>query len=171
MFQLFSSISQGMFLVNRAGRIVWINDGYKRFLPDLGFSSVDQFVGHMVEDVVPNTQMRRVLETGQAILIDLLTNKAGTFVVSRIPLARRKWRADWCHRHRAVRPPRDHLAAADQQVCFAAARSGRGTARTGQPAPSQVHLCQFCRDQPGGGRGQTPGASRRPVVQPGSAAG
>ncbi len=86
MFQLFSSVSQGMFLVNRAGRIVWINDGYKRFLPDLGFTSVDQFVGHMVEDVVPNTQMRRVLETGQAILIDLLTNKAGTFVVSRIPL-------------------------------------------------------------------------------------
>jgi transcriptional regulator with PAS, ATPase and Fis domain len=86
MFQLFSSVSQGMFLVNRVGRIVWINEGYKRFLPDLGFSSVDQFVGHMVEDVVPNTQMRRVLETGQAILIDLLTNKAGTFVVSRIPL-------------------------------------------------------------------------------------
>jgi transcriptional regulator with PAS, ATPase and Fis domain len=86
MFQLFSSVSQGMFLVNRAGRIVWVNEGYQRFLPDLGFSSVDQFVGHMVEDVIPNTQMRRVLETGQAVLIDLLTNKAGTFVVSRIPL-------------------------------------------------------------------------------------
>jgi transcriptional regulator with PAS, ATPase and Fis domain len=86
MFQLFSSVSQGMFLVDRSGRIVWVNDGYERFLPDLGFSSIDQFVGHMVEDVVPNTQMRRVLETGQAILIDLLTNKAGTFVVSRIPL-------------------------------------------------------------------------------------
>jgi len=86
MFQLFSSISQGMFLVDRTGRIVWVNEGYKRFLPALGFSSVDQFVGHMVEDVVPNTQMRRVLETGQAILIDLLTNKAGTFVVSRLPL-------------------------------------------------------------------------------------
>ena len=68
------------------GRIVWVNDGYKRFLPALGFSSVDQFVGHMVEDVMPNTQMRRVLETGQPILIDLLTNRAGTFVVSRIPL-------------------------------------------------------------------------------------
>jgi transcriptional regulator with PAS, ATPase and Fis domain len=40
----------------------------------------------MVEDVIPNTQMRRVLETGEPILIDLLTNKAGTFVVSRIPL-------------------------------------------------------------------------------------
>jgi transcriptional regulator with PAS, ATPase and Fis domain len=86
MFHLFSSISQGMFLVDRTGRIVWVNDGYKRFLPALGYTSVDQFLGHMVEDVVPNTQMRRVLETGQAILIDLLTNRAGTFVVSRLPL-------------------------------------------------------------------------------------
>jgi transcriptional regulator with PAS, ATPase and Fis domain len=86
MFQLFSSMSQGMFLVDRTGRIVWLNEGYERFLPALGFSSVDQVVGHMVEDVVPNTQMRRVLETGQPILIDLLTNRAGTFVVSRIPL-------------------------------------------------------------------------------------
>jgi transcriptional regulator with PAS, ATPase and Fis domain len=86
MFQLFSSISQGMFLVDRSGRIVWLNEGYKRFLPALGFSSVDQFLGHMVDDVVPNTQMRRVLETGEAILVDLLTNRAGTFVVSRLPL-------------------------------------------------------------------------------------
>ncbi len=86
MFHLFSSISQGMFLVDRSGRIVWVNEGYQRFLPDLGFSSLDQFLGHMVEDVIPNTQMRRVLETGEAYLIDLLTNRAGTFVVSRIPL-------------------------------------------------------------------------------------
>ena len=49
MFQLFSSISQGMFLVDRTGRIVWLNDGYKRFLPALGFSSVNQFVGHVVK--------------------------------------------------------------------------------------------------------------------------
>ncbi len=86
MFHLFSSISQGMFLVDRSGRIVWVNEGYQRFLPALGFSSLDQFLGHMVEEVIPNTQMRRVLETGEAYLIDLLTNRAGTFVVSRIPL-------------------------------------------------------------------------------------
>ncbi|QNK67946.1 sigma-54 interaction domain-containing protein [Variovorax sp. PAMC26660] len=86
MFHLFSSISQGMFLVDSSGRIVWVNEGYRRFLPALGFSSIDQFMGHMVEDVIPNTQMRRVLETGEPILVDLLTNKAGTFVVSRIPL-------------------------------------------------------------------------------------
>ncbi|HSV60082.1 MAG TPA: sigma 54-interacting transcriptional regulator [Variovorax sp.] len=86
MFQLFSSISQGMFLVDRTGRIVWMNEGYKRFLPALGFQSEDEFLGHMVEEVIPNTLMRQVLETGEPILIDLLTNKAGTFVVSRLPL-------------------------------------------------------------------------------------
>ena len=86
MFEVFANASQGMFLVDRSGRIVWVNEGYQRFLPALGFSSLDQFRGHLVEEVIPNTQMRRVLETGEAILVDLLTNKAGTFVVSRIPL-------------------------------------------------------------------------------------
>jgi len=86
MFQLFSSMSQGMFLVDREGRIVWMNEGYKRFLPALDIASPEDFVGHRVEEVIPNTLMRQVLDSGEPVLIDLLTNKAGTFVVSRIPL-------------------------------------------------------------------------------------
>jgi transcriptional regulator with PAS, ATPase and Fis domain len=86
MFDLFSSMSEGMMLVDRAGRVVWINESYKKFLPALGFERPEQFVGRPVEEVVPNTLMRHVVETGKPILIDLLTNKAGTFVVSRIPL-------------------------------------------------------------------------------------
>jgi transcriptional regulator with PAS, ATPase and Fis domain len=86
MFELFSTMSEGMMLVDRSGRVVWINDGYKRFLPALGVASPDQFIGRSVEEVVPNSLMRQVVETGKPILVDLLTNKAGTFVVSRIPL-------------------------------------------------------------------------------------
>jgi len=86
MFDLFSSMSQGMMLVDRSGRVVWISDSYKQFLPALGFERAEDFVGKPVEEVVPNTLMRHVLETGKPILVDLLTNKAGTFVVSRIPL-------------------------------------------------------------------------------------
>lgn len=86
MFDLFASMSQGMMLVDRSGRVVWINEGYKQFLPALGFERAEDFVGRPVEEVVPNTLMRHVLETGKPILIDLLTNRAGTFVVSRIPL-------------------------------------------------------------------------------------
>jgi transcriptional regulator with PAS, ATPase and Fis domain len=86
MFETFSGMVEGMLLVDRAGRVVWINDAYKRFLPALGFRRAEDFVGRPVEEVVPNTLMRQVVETGKPILVDLLTNKAGTFVVSRIPL-------------------------------------------------------------------------------------
>ncbi len=86
MFDLFANASEGMMLVDRDARVVWINDQYRRFLPALGFERESDFVGHPVSSVVQNTQMHQVLATGKPILIDLLTNKAGTFVVSRIPL-------------------------------------------------------------------------------------
>lgn len=86
MFELFASASEGMLLVDRQARVVWINDQYRRFLPALGFEREEDFVGHPVSTVVQNTQMHQVLESGKPILIDLLTNRAGTFVVSRIPL-------------------------------------------------------------------------------------
>ncbi|PVE43552.1 sigma-54 interaction domain-containing protein [Limnohabitans planktonicus] len=86
LFDVFAHASEGMLLVDRTGRVVWINDQYRRFLPALGFASEQEFVGQPVSAVVQNTQMEKVLETGKPILIDLLTNKAGTFVVSRFPL-------------------------------------------------------------------------------------
>lgn len=86
MFDLFAHASEGMLLVDRQGKVVWINDQYKRFLPALGFERVEDFVGHPVASVVQNTQMHHVIETGKPILIDLLSNRAGTFGVSRIPL-------------------------------------------------------------------------------------
>jgi transcriptional regulator with PAS, ATPase and Fis domain len=86
MFDLFANASEGMLLVDREGRVVWINDQYKRFLPALGFDRAEDFVGHPVAEVVQNTQMDRVIRSGKPILIDLLSNRAGTFVVSRIPL-------------------------------------------------------------------------------------
>jgi len=75
----------GTMVVNREHRIVWIDDGYRRFLPALGHAE-DDFVGRRVEDVVPNTLMGQVVDSGRAILVDLLTNQAGTFLVTRLPL-------------------------------------------------------------------------------------
>ena len=48
MFELFSNMAQGMMLVDRAGRVVWINEAYKKFLPALGFERVEDFVGRPV---------------------------------------------------------------------------------------------------------------------------
>ena len=85
MFDTLARSAMGMMVVDRAHRIVWISDGYKRFLPALGFEESD-FVGRRVEEVVPNSLMAQVIESGEPILVDLLTNRAGTFLVSRLPL-------------------------------------------------------------------------------------
>ncbi|MGN6828156.1 sigma-54 interaction domain-containing protein [Paucibacter sp. M5-1] len=86
MFELLESSAQGMMVLDREHRIVWISEGYKRFLPGLGFEHESDFVGRRVEEVVPNTLMAQVIDSGQPILVDLLSNKAGTFLVSRLPL-------------------------------------------------------------------------------------
>ena len=86
MFDTFAATAMGTMVVDRAHRIVWISEGYKRFLPALGHADERDFLGRRVEEVVPNTLMAQVIETGQPILVDLLTNKAGTFLVSRLPL-------------------------------------------------------------------------------------
>ena len=86
MFDVFAHTAMGMMVVDRAHRVVWISEGYKRFLPALGFERAEQFVGRRVEEVVPNSLMAQVIDSGQAILVDLLSNRAGTFLVSRLPL-------------------------------------------------------------------------------------
>ena len=85
MFDSFARSAMGMMVVDREHRVVWISEGYKRFLPALGRAE-DEFVGRRVEEVVPNSLMAQVIDSGQAILVDLLTNQAGTFLVSRLPL-------------------------------------------------------------------------------------
>jgi transcriptional regulator with PAS, ATPase and Fis domain len=85
MFDTFARTAMGTMVVDRDHRIVWIDDGYRRFLPALGHAE-DHFVGRRVEDVVPNTLMGQVIDSGQAILVDLLSNQAGTFLVTRLPL-------------------------------------------------------------------------------------
>ena len=84
-FDTFARTAMGMLVVDRAHRVVWISNGYKRFLPALGREEAD-FVGRRVEEVIPNSLMAQVIDSGQAILVDLLTNQAGTFLVSRLPL-------------------------------------------------------------------------------------
>ena len=85
MFETLAATAMGMMVVDREHRIVWISEGYKQFLPALEREESD-FVGRRVEEVVPNTLMAQVIDSGQAILVDLLSNKAGTFLVSRLPL-------------------------------------------------------------------------------------
>jgi transcriptional regulator with PAS, ATPase and Fis domain len=85
LFDAFTRAAMGTLVVDREHRIVWISEGYKRFLPALGTDEA-RFVGRRVEEVIPNTLMAQVVDRGEPILVDLLHNAAGTFVVSRLPL-------------------------------------------------------------------------------------
>ena len=86
MFDLYAQTVQSMMVVDRAHRVVWISEGYKRFLPALGFAGSHEFVRRRVEEVVPNTLLAQVIDSGQPIMVDVLTKQAGTFLVSRVPL-------------------------------------------------------------------------------------
>jgi transcriptional regulator with PAS, ATPase and Fis domain len=86
LFDHLSSMCEGILLVDRDARVAWISDRYERYLPSLGFRHASEILGRPVEQVVPNTLMRRVVETGEPILLDIIDNEKGTYVVSRFPL-------------------------------------------------------------------------------------
>src|SRR5690606_2308558 len=73
-------------VVDKAARIVWIDDRWQRNIQSLGFNDPNEIVGRPVEEIVRNTLMRHVVETGKPILLDILENKAGTYIVSRFPV-------------------------------------------------------------------------------------
>ena len=93
MFELFSDMAQGMMLVDRAGRVVWINEAYKKFLPALGFESVEQFVkasGLMEVQVTvltpfPGTALYRRLRREGRLLRERYWERCTLFDVNFVP--------------------------------------------------------------------------------------
>lgn len=83
LFGLFESLCEGAISVDRQARIVWINDKYRELL---GVRPGMDVVGRDVEDIIPQSLMRQVVETGQPILLDIMRFSDQHFVVSRLPL-------------------------------------------------------------------------------------
>jgi transcriptional regulator with PAS, ATPase and Fis domain len=81
--KLFDSLYEGAVVIDQAGRITWINDKYKALI---GWNGSEAIEGRAIEDVLPNSRLRQVVETGQAELLDVLTVGRRQMVVSRIPL-------------------------------------------------------------------------------------
>lgn len=83
LFASLESLCEGTVVVDRNARIVWIND---RYATRLGAISAEDAVGRPIEEVIPNSLMREVVNSGQPILLDLLETNDATFVVTRIPI-------------------------------------------------------------------------------------
>ncbi|MFD1625278.1 sigma-54 interaction domain-containing protein [Azospirillum griseum] len=83
LFEALDKQSEGTVAVDRDARVTWINAKYARML---GIADPAQAIGREVEEIIPNSQMRQVIATGQPILLDLMRFGAQRLVVSRFPL-------------------------------------------------------------------------------------
>ncbi len=83
LLDLFDDSCEGTMAVDDQGRIAWINDKYVAFL---GLKSPDDALGKAVEEVIPNSRMREVVQNGKPILLDIMMIRDQPLVVMRIPM-------------------------------------------------------------------------------------
>lgn len=80
---LFDQLYEGAVLLDANACIVWMNDKYKALL---GWNGTEPVEGRPVEEVIPNSRMREVVQTGRADLLDIFLIENRQLVVSRIPI-------------------------------------------------------------------------------------
>ncbi len=83
LFERLDSLCEGAIAVDQQARVVWMNEKYAK---KLGLESVDAALGREVEEVIPNSLMRQVVQTGEPILLDIMEFGEEQFVVTRMPL-------------------------------------------------------------------------------------
>jgi transcriptional regulator with PAS, ATPase and Fis domain len=83
LLELFDDSCEGTLAVDEQARVVWINDKYAAFL---GLKGPDDALGKAVEDLIPNSRMREVVQNGRPILLDIMMIRDQPLVVMRIPL-------------------------------------------------------------------------------------
>ncbi len=80
---LFDTLYEGAFAVDMAGRVTWMNHKFKALI---GWNGTQPVEGQPIDDVLPHSNMRRVLDSGQADLLDLIPLGRHQLTVSRLPL-------------------------------------------------------------------------------------
>jgi transcriptional regulator with PAS, ATPase and Fis domain len=83
LFERLDSLCEGAIAVDTQARIVWVNQKYAL---KLGLNSPEEALGRDVEDVIPNSLLRQVVNTGEPILLDIMEFGDESFVVTRMPL-------------------------------------------------------------------------------------
>lgn len=74
---------KGLLIIDRGGEIVSITRNYAEFL---GFNDPADVLGMNVEEVIPNTRMMDVIQTGVPDLADVWNIHGETLIINRMPL-------------------------------------------------------------------------------------
>lgn len=83
LFSLLEDMCEGAIAVDRQARIVWINQKYRHLL---GIDPAEDVLGRDVEEVIPRSLLRDVIETARPILLDIMQFGERSFVVTRLPI-------------------------------------------------------------------------------------
>src|SRR5690606_10536194 len=83
LFDHLNAQCEGTIAVNRQARIVWMSEKYAH---KLGIDDPTSVLGREIEEVLPASRLREVVDTGQPSLLDLMPFGREHFVVTRIPL-------------------------------------------------------------------------------------
>ena len=83
LFERLENLCEGAIAIDRAGRVVYVNEKY---LPSLGLHHASEAIGRSIEEIIPNSLMRRVAETGEPILLDIMELGGEQLIVTRMPI-------------------------------------------------------------------------------------
>ncbi|MBR0736907.1 sigma 54-interacting transcriptional regulator [Bradyrhizobium liaoningense] len=83
LFERLEKLCEGAIAIDRGGRVAYVNEKY---LAALGLSRTSEAIGRPIEEVIPNSLMRKVAETGEPILLDIMELGGEQLVVTRMPI-------------------------------------------------------------------------------------
>ncbi len=81
-FPMFEEASAGAIAVDHESRITWINSSYANLL---GLGDPKSVIGKPVRQVIPQTRMPEVVESGKPLLLDIMEHNQQQLVVTRLP--------------------------------------------------------------------------------------
>jgi transcriptional regulator with PAS, ATPase and Fis domain len=83
LFERLENLCEGAIAIDRAGHVVYVNEKY---LQVLRLNSASEAIGRPIEEIIPNSLMRRVAETGEPILLDIMELGGEQLIVTRMPI-------------------------------------------------------------------------------------
>lgn len=83
LFERLEHLCEGAIAIDRGGRVVYVNEKY---VHAIGLAHASEALGRPIEEIIPNSLMRRVAETGEPIILDIMELGGEQLVVTRMPI-------------------------------------------------------------------------------------
>jgi transcriptional regulator with PAS, ATPase and Fis domain len=83
LFERLEALCEGAVATDLDARVIWINTKYAQ---RLGLPDAHAALGRPIEEIIPNSRMREVVQTGDPIVLDILDLAGEHCVVTRMPL-------------------------------------------------------------------------------------